>query len=122
MGKSAGRVLGGIFSIAWAVYDAEFSESPKRRRRIFLVADLAGHSAAEILFEREGLPGYIAAKRRRGKTLPPQLESAVRMQAGLRRAGTRGAGEPMRPTDGMSASPCTVRQRPSRHIRAYASR
>ena len=45
-------------SIAWAVYDAEFFGVAQRRRRIFLVADLAGHSAAEILFEREGLPGY----------------------------------------------------------------
>ena len=41
--------------IAWRVIDAQF-EVPQRRRRIFLVADLTGHSAEEILFEREGLP------------------------------------------------------------------
>lgn len=40
--------------IAWRVLDAQY-ELPQRRRRIFLVADLAGHSAAEVLFEREGL-------------------------------------------------------------------
>ena len=81
--KSAGRVLGGNFSIAWAVYDAEFFGVAQRRRRIFLVADLAGHSAAEILFEREGLPGYIAAKRRTWED--------IAAAAGIRRADAGGA-------------------------------
>ena len=81
--KSAGRVLGGNFSIAWAVYDAEFFGVAQRRRRIFLVADLAGHSAAEILFEREGLPGYTAAKRRTWED--------IAAAAGIRRADAGGA-------------------------------
>ncbi|MEQ2924991.1 DNA cytosine methyltransferase, partial [Ruthenibacterium lactatiformans] len=81
--KSAGHVLGGNFSIAWAVYDAEFFGVAQRRRRIFLVADLAGHSAAEILFEREGLPGYIAAKRRTWED--------IAAAAGIRRADAGGA-------------------------------
>lgn len=33
---------------------------PQRRRRIYLVADLAGGSAGKILFESEGLSGYSA--------------------------------------------------------------
>lgn len=41
--------------IAWRVMDAQFYGVPQRRRRLFLVGDLAGHSAGEILFEREGL-------------------------------------------------------------------
>ena len=69
--------------IAWAVYDAEFFGVAQRRRRIFLVADLAGHSAAEILFEREGLPGYIAAKRRTWED--------IAAAAGIRRADAGGA-------------------------------
>ena len=81
--KSAGHVLGGNFSIAWAVYDAEFFGVAQRRRRIFLVADLAGHSAAEILFEREGLPGYTAAKRRTWED--------IAAAAGIRRADAGGA-------------------------------
>lgn len=40
--------------IAWRILDAQF-ELPQRRRRIFLVADLAGHSATEILFECESV-------------------------------------------------------------------
>lgn len=41
--------------IAWRTMDAQFYGVPQRRRRIFLVADLGGHSAGEILFEREGV-------------------------------------------------------------------
>lgn len=40
--------------IAWRILDAQF-ELPQRRRRIFLVADLNGHRAESVLFEREGL-------------------------------------------------------------------
>lgn len=34
---------------------------PQRRKRIFLVADFAGRRAGEILFERKGVSGNIAA-------------------------------------------------------------
>ena len=61
--KSAGRVLGGNFSIAWAVYDAEFFGVAQRRRRIFLVADFAGRSAGQILFDQESLPGHPTQSR-----------------------------------------------------------
>lgn len=40
-------------SLAWRVLDAQYWGVPQRRRRIFLVADFAGRSAGEILFERE---------------------------------------------------------------------
>ena len=43
------------FSIAWRVHDAQFWGVPQRRKRIALVADFAGFSAPEILFERKGL-------------------------------------------------------------------
>jgi DNA (cytosine-5)-methyltransferase 1 len=45
----------GRWSVAWRVHDAQFWGVPQRRKRIALVADFAGLSAAEILFERKGL-------------------------------------------------------------------
>ena len=55
---SAGSIVGDDHSIAWRILDAQFWGVPQRRRRIFLVADLAGGSAEQILFESESLSGY----------------------------------------------------------------
>ena len=59
--ESAGRiVLGTDFSLAWRCLDAQYWGVPQRRKRIFLVADFAGRSAGQILFDPESLPGYPA--------------------------------------------------------------
>lgn len=50
--------LGGKWSLAWRVFDAQFWGVPQRRKRITLVADFGGLTAPEILFERQGVPGY----------------------------------------------------------------
>ena len=52
---AGGAVLGDTFSLAWRTLDAQYWGVPQRRRRIFLVADLAGQSAEEILFDDNGL-------------------------------------------------------------------
>ena len=52
---SAGCILGDGWSIAWRIHDAQFWGVPQRRKRIALVADFGGRSAAEILFVRKGL-------------------------------------------------------------------
>ena len=52
----SGCILGDGWSIAWRVHDAQFWGVPQRRKRIALVADFAGQSAPEILFERKGVP------------------------------------------------------------------
>ncbi len=49
--------MGDEWSLAWRVLDAQFWGVPQRRRRIALVADFAGQSAPEILFEREIVSG-----------------------------------------------------------------
>ena len=54
----AGCIMGDGFSVAWRQFDAQFWGVPQRRKRIYLVADFAGGSAGEILFESEGLSGY----------------------------------------------------------------
>jgi len=60
----AGMVRGNGCSLAWRVLDAQYWGVPQRRKRIFLVADFAGQSAPEILFECEGVPGDIAESRK----------------------------------------------------------
>ena len=45
----------GRWSVAWRVHDAQFWGVPQRRKRIALVADFGGLSAAEVLFERKGM-------------------------------------------------------------------
>ena len=52
--------LGDGWSVAYRTLDAQYWGVPQRRRRIYLVADLAGGSAGKILFESEGLSGYSA--------------------------------------------------------------
>lgn len=60
--ESAGAIiLGDQFSLAWRVMDAQFWGVAQRRKRIFLVADFAGRSAPQILFEQNRLPGYSAS-------------------------------------------------------------
>ena len=57
--KNAGCIMGGTFSIAWRVLDAQYFGVPQRRKRIFLVADFTGEGAREILFNEESLPRYF---------------------------------------------------------------
>lgn len=56
----AGCVVGDGWSIAWRLYDAQYWGVPQRRKRIYLIADLASERAGEILFERESLCGNPA--------------------------------------------------------------
>ena len=62
--NTAGAIVGRNFSIAWRVLDAQYWGVPQRRRRIFLVADFAGHSAGEILFKCESVSGDIEESRK----------------------------------------------------------
>ena len=52
--------MGDGWSLAYRTLDAQYWGVPQRRRRIYLVADFAGGSAGEILFESEGLSRYSA--------------------------------------------------------------
>lgn len=76
--------VGGQWSVAWRVFDAQFWGVPQRRRRIALVADFGGMSAPEILFERESMRGYYP----QGTT---PWETVTRdSKAGFRKASSRG--------------------------------
>lgn len=61
--STSGCILGEGWSIAWRVHDAQFWGVPQRRKRIALVADFGGHTAAEILFERSSVSRDIETSR-----------------------------------------------------------
>lgn len=58
--NGAGEIVGDGYSVAWRTLDAQYWGVPQRRKRIYLVADLAGERAGKILFESEGVSGYSA--------------------------------------------------------------
>ena len=55
---NAGYIMADGFSLAWRVVDACLWGVPQRRKRIYLVSDLADGCAGKILFESEGVSGY----------------------------------------------------------------
>lgn len=80
----AGSIVGDDYSVAWRVLDAQFWGVPQRRRRIFLVADFAGGSAEQILFESESLSGYSP------KSLCPWQGTAGSFEVGTGASGFDG--------------------------------
>lgn len=52
--------MGDGWSVAYCTFDAQHWGVPQRRRRCYLVGDLAGRCAGRVLFESEGLSGYSA--------------------------------------------------------------
>ena len=52
--------MGDGWSVAYRTFDAQYWGVPQRRRRIYLVGDLAGRCAGKVLFESKGLSGYSA--------------------------------------------------------------
>ena len=69
--------LGDGWSVAYRTLDAQYWGVPQRRRRIYLVADLAGGSAGKILFESEGLSGYSAEGFRSRQRAAGSLEICI---------------------------------------------
>ena len=84
----AGMVRGGRADIAWAVYDAQYFGTAQRRRRVFLVADLAAGRSGEILFVPKSLRGYFEA----GGTPRQGLAAFAESGAGGAGRGDRGWG------------------------------
>jgi DNA (cytosine-5)-methyltransferase 1 len=71
---SSGTILGEGYSVAWRVVDAQHWGVPQRRRRIYLVADFGGHTAPEILFESESVPGDITEGGETGQRIATDAE------------------------------------------------
>lgn len=79
--------VGGRWSVAWRVHDAQYWGVPQRRRRISVVADFGGDTAGEILFERKSVSGYLAESGTAGEGSSTGAEGgasyAVRIRGGL---------------------------------------
>ena len=65
----------GGWSIAWRLHDAQFWGVPQRRKRIALVADFAGRTAPEVLFERKGLSRDNQTSREKGQGFAGDTEN-----------------------------------------------
>lgn len=69
--------MGGRWSVAWRVLDAQHWGVPQRHRRIALVADFGGDTAWEILFERQSMSGYPAESGAAGESPAAGAESGA---------------------------------------------
>ena len=69
--------IGGRWSVAWRVLDAQHWGVPQRRRRIALVADFGGDTAWEILFNRQSMSGYPAESGAEGEGPATGAESGA---------------------------------------------
>ncbi len=78
--------VGGRWSVAWRVHDAQHWGVPQRRRRISVVADFGGDTAGEILFERKSVSRHPAESGTTRERLAGNAESgasyAVRIRGG----------------------------------------
>lgn len=77
--------VGGRWSVAWRVHDAQYWGVPQRRR-ISVVADFGGDTAGEILFERKSVSGHPAesgaARERPAGNAESGASYAVRIRGG----------------------------------------
>lgn len=71
------RDVDGRWSVAWRTLDAQYWGVPQRRRRIALVADFGGCTAAEILFERKSLFGDFTESRAERKRPAREVENGA---------------------------------------------
>lgn len=69
--------VGGRWSVAWRVHDAQHWGVPQRRRRISVVADFGGDTAGEILFERKSVSGNPAESGTARERLAGNAESGA---------------------------------------------
>lgn len=67
--------VGGRWSVAWRVHDAQHWGVPQRRRRISVVADFGGDTAGEILFERKSVSRHPAESGAAGEGFAEAAES-----------------------------------------------
>lgn len=78
--------VGGRWSVAWRVHDAQHWGVPQRRRRISVVADFGGDTAGEILFERKSVSRHPAesgtARERLAGAAQDGASYAVRIRGG----------------------------------------
>lgn len=93
--------MGGRWSVAWRVLDAQHWGVPQRRRRIALVADFGGDTAWEISFEQQSMSGYPAESGAPGEGPAGDPESGAGYAIPINDKATRcTGGGPTRNRDG----------------------
>lgn len=93
--------VGGRWSVAWRVLDAQHWGVPQRRRRIALVADFGGDTAWEILFNRQSVSGHPAESGTAGERLAGNAEIGAGYAIPINDKATRcTGGGPTRNNDG----------------------
>lgn len=117
--EQAGQILGEHGSIAWRVLDAQYWGVPQRRRRIFLIVDLAGQRAPEILFKPESLRRHypqsetpwqrFTSKIRASASQPDRNDEAVGVD-GFNGELTGAVASPLRTMCGVASSTNNVMQ------------
>ena len=79
-GRDFAVILRGLvecgYGVAWRVLDAQFFGVPQRRRRVFIVGSLGDGRAAQVLFERESLPGDTPPRRETGARVARALAAS----------------------------------------------
>ena len=78
------RDVDGRWSVAWRTLDAQYWGVPQRRRRIALVADFGGSSAAEVLFVCESVCGNTPPRGTAGKGAAAGAERGAYGAGGIR--------------------------------------
>ena len=89
--------VGGRWSVAWRVHDAQHWGVPQRRRRISVVADFGGDTAGEILFERKSVSRHPeesgTARERLAGDAQDGASYAVRIRGGCDGGGKGALGQ-----------------------------
>ena len=80
--------VGGRWSVAWRVHDAQYWGVPQRRRRISVIADFGGDTAGEILFERKSVSRHPAESGTAGERLAGNAENGASYAVRIRGAVT----------------------------------
>lgn len=86
------RDVGGRWSVAYRVHDAQWWGVPQRRRRISVVADFGGSTAHEILFEPRSVPGDSAESGAQGERPAGTVEAGTSYTVRIR-GGCDGGGK-----------------------------
>ena len=100
--------MGDGWSVAYRTLDCQYWGLPQRRKRIFLIGDLAGQCAANVLFKSEGLSGYSAEGFRAWQRAAGGAENCTGI-TGLGLDGYNGTVSPVASTLGVNCGMSTGR-------------
>lgn len=91
--------VGGKWSVAWRVFDAQFWGVPQRRKRSHLSQILEASPHPKYSLSAKACLGIVRRAEHRGKELPPLLKAALLNQAGLHSASKETASTEPTPQD-----------------------